>query len=102
MVLSLRRSLVVLRTSENPVEDSCDDGSNDGGNPEEPQLTDGPSSVEDCGGGTTGWVYRCVGDRDADQVNEGEAEPDGDGCQPCRSSFVCGTEDDEEKHERHD
>ena len=78
-------------------------GSNDPGDPEHvPQLLDGPSANEQGDSGAAGRVDRCVGDRDADQMYQGEAQPDSDGRQPQGRTLVGGAMDDQQEHEGHD
>lgn len=50
----------------------------DGGDPEEPELLEGPAGDEDGGAGAACGIDRQVGHRDADQVDQGEPESDGD------------------------
>ncbi len=64
---------------ENVGDESAEGGSQDRGYPEEPELSDRPATDEDRGTSGTGWVNRGIGDRDADEVDQGKTEPDGDG-----------------------
>jgi len=52
---------------------------------------------EESGAGAAGWVDRGVGDRDADQVDEGEAQADGDGGEAFGGALVCAAEDDQQE-----
>src|SRR5258705_11317907 len=73
------------------------DCSNDWRDPEEPELTERPAAGEDCGAGAAGGVDRGVGDRDADEVDQREAEADGDGGEAFGCALVGGAEDDEKE-----
>ena len=42
--------------------------------PEQPELTESPTADEDRGTGAAGGIDRGVGDRDADEMNQREAE----------------------------
>jgi hypothetical protein len=72
-----------------------------GANPEEPQLLHRPAADEERRSGAACGVHRRVGNRDADQVDEGEAEPDGHARESDRSPAVRGAVDDHEEHEGH-
>ncbi len=78
-------------------DEAADDCSEDGGYPEEPELTECPASDEDRRAGAAGGVDRGVGDRDADEVDEREAEADGDGGEALGGALVGGAEDDEQE-----
>ncbi len=78
-------------------DEAADDGSEDGCYPEEPELTECPAADEDRGAGAAGGVDRGVGDRDADEVDQREAEADGDGSEAFGGALVGGAEDDEEE-----
>ena len=52
---------------------------------------------EESGAGAAGWVYRGVGDRDANQVDERQAEADGDGGEAFGGALVRAAEDDQQK-----
>ena len=82
---------------EGEGDDCSDDGSEDGRDPEEPELPEGCSVDEDCGAGAAGGIYGGVGDGDADEMDEGEAEADGDGREAFGGALVGGAEDDEEE-----
>ncbi len=58
-------------------------GADDGGEPEEPELLDGPAADEERGSGAAGGVHREIGDRDADEVDQREPEADGDRREAC-------------------
>src|SRR5688572_5745646 len=64
--------------AEPPIEDAAECAANERGDPEEPQLGKRPPADEERRAGAARRVDRGVGDRDAHQVDEGEAEPDGD------------------------
>lgn len=53
------------------VGECADGGADDGGDPEEPELAQGPAADEDRDAGAAGGVDAGVGDGDADQVDEG-------------------------------
>src|SRR5215813_13276446 len=69
--------------------------------PEEPELLDGPPTDEQgrccaaCG------IDGCVGDGDADQVDEGQCKADSEPSEPGGRASVGRAENHNEKHERH-
>ena len=75
-----------------------DGGTEDRGQPEQPQLTDRAVSVEERHAGGAGGVDRGVRDRDGDEVDEGEHQADGDRREALRCPCVGRTEDDVEEH----
>src|SRR5262245_33768219 len=71
-----------------------EDRAEDGGDPEEPELLEGPAADDE---GWTGAARRVDGevrDRDTDEVDDGEAEADGDGREALRRAAIGGAEDD--------
>ena len=88
----------LLGSAEEGVGDeAADDGSEDGGHPEEPELTHRPASDEECRASAAGRVDGGVGDGDADEVDEGEAEADGDGGEALGGTLIGGAKDDEKE-----
>ena len=86
--------------AEDVVGEAAEQAAEDGGEPEEPELREGPVAAEEGGGGGAGGVDREVGDGDADEVDEGEAKANGDGCEALRSRRrSVAAHDDEEEHE---
>src|SRR6478609_8392915 len=75
-----------------------DGGTDDRGQPENPQLADRPVAVEERDAGGAGRVDRGVRDRDRDEVDEGEHQADGDRGEALRRTGVRGAEDDVEEH----
>src|SRR5208283_3791634 len=69
---------------------------------EEPKLRERPAAHEERGTGAPSWVHRGAGDGDADEVNEGEGEPNGQSGEAFGSPRVGGPEDDDEEHEGQD
>ena len=72
---------------------------NDGCEPEEPELLNGPAANEERGTRAACRVHRKVGDRNADQVNQGQPEADRDGRESLWCTLVGGTQDDHQKEE---
>src|SRR4030095_14415800 len=52
-------------------------GAEDRRHPEQPQLTDRPSANVDCHARASRGIHRCVGDGNADQMDQREAETNG-------------------------
>lgn len=82
---------------EDVGDEAAEDGSDDWGYPEEPELADGPSADEDRYGGVARGVDGGVGDGDEDEVDQREAEADGDGREALGSALVGGADDDEQE-----
>src|ERR1043166_4723915 len=70
-----------------------------GGDPEQPELRDGPAAREYGRAGRARRVDRSVRHRDRDQVNQRQAEADGDGREALRGARVCRAEDDDRDEE---
>ena len=70
--------------------------------PEEPELAEGPSADEQGRAGAPSRVHRRVGHGDADEVDEGQSEADGDRGEARGRSTVSGPEDDQEEEEGQD
>jgi hypothetical protein len=80
---------ILLAISAQPaVNGPAEQGADDRGGPEQPQLLDGPAADEKGYPGAASRVDGRVGDRDADQVDQREAHADGDGRQPLGRAFV--------------
>lgn len=86
------------------VERRTRDGSTDErGEPEQPQLPRSPVAVEERDGRGAGRVDRGVRDRDGDEVDEGQAQADGQGREPHGRVVVGHAKDDvDEKHRQQD
>src|ERR1019366_3532654 len=54
--------------------------------PEQPQLLDRPSADEHRGAGAPRRVHGGIGDRDTDQMNQGQSQADGDRCEALRGA----------------
>lgn len=70
------------------------------GDPEEPKLLDGSAANEHGHSGRAGRVHGGVGHRDRDEVDEREAEADGDRGKACRSAAVGSAHDHEQEDGR--
>ena len=70
------------------------------GDPEQPELADGPAAGEEGRAGRARRVHRGVGDRDRDEVDQGERKADGEGGEALRCTPVRGAEDHEEEARR--
>jgi len=84
-------SLILLR--DRGVEQSRDCGAHDRGDPEEPQLLQRPAAHENCLAGAARRVDRSVGHRNADQVDQGQPQPDRDRRTALGRPFVGRAED---------
>jgi len=73
-----------------------------GRDPEQPQLLQRPTAHKERRARAARRVHRRVGDRDADQVDQREAEPDGNRCESRGSALVRSAHDHEEEDERED
>ena len=75
---------------------------NDGRHPEEPKLRQCPTAHVKRNPRTAGRIHRGIGDGNADEVNERQAETDGERSESRRSTLVRSAEDDEQKEHGHD
>src|SRR5207237_1371477 len=64
------------------VDDAAEDGADDGRREEDPELRQRPAAHEDGGAEAPRRVYRQIGHGDADEMNQGQPEPDGHGRKP--------------------
>src|SRR6185312_7639612 len=88
---------------EGVVDDAGDEAANDGSGPKEPELTERPSVHEERLAGAAGGVHGGVRHGNADEVNEGEAESDGDAGERLRRARVrCAENNDQEEHRQND
>ena len=81
---------------DEPGQQSADDRRD----PEEPELLDRPAADEERGARAPRGVHGDVRHRDADQVDQREAEADRDRREPGRGALVRGAHDDEDEDER--
>lgn len=86
------------------ISDPCEECAEDWCYPEEPDLLNGPhvsagQAQDGSRSKAASWVYREVGHGDADQVDQGQPQADGDGSEACRSALIGRTEDDEQEEE---
>ena len=70
-------ALAALAFGKELVCNAADDATENRGDPEEPERLDGGPANENCHCGRAGRVHRRVGHRDRDEVDEREAEADG-------------------------
>ncbi len=85
--------LAALAAVEALVANASDNATEDRGHPEEPQLLNGSAANEHSNSGRASRVHGGVGHGDGNQVDEGEAETDGNGSKACGSAFVSSTHD---------
>ena len=64
------------------MEEAGSGGADDRHYPEQPQLLQSPATDKDRLTGTTSWINRGIGDRDADQVNQRQAQANGNRRKP--------------------
>ncbi len=93
-------ALAALAFGQALVCNTADDTTENRGDPEEPELLDGCTADEHCHGGRAGRVHGGVGHRDGDEVDEREAEADGDRGEACRSAAVGSAHDHEQEDGR--
>src|SRR5262245_44761472 len=67
--------------AEPAVDNPAQDRANDRGHPKEPELAKRPAACEQRGARAASWIDRGVGHRDADQVNQRQAQTNGDRCE---------------------
>src|SRR5580698_106565 len=91
-----------LLSEEDTVDEAGQGGTESWSQPEEPELGEGPSTDEQRRTGAARGVDGKVGDGDAHQMNEGEAEADGQRREAFGGANVSGAEDDEEEEESKD
>lgn len=60
---------------EEPRGEAGEDGAEERRHPEHPQLRERPAADEDCGAGRAGGVDRGIGDREVDEVDQGQQRP---------------------------
>ena len=89
------RRLVDVTLQERAMEESGDEGADDGRDPEEPELVDRPATDEERGRGATRRIHRGVGDRNADEMDERERETDREAGEADRGTLVGGAENDD-------
>src|SRR5271157_58665 len=77
------------------VEKSGRGGSEEGCQPEEPQLCDRPTLDEDSGAGAARRIYREIGDRNSDQVDQRKTQTDRKRREALRCAGIGGAEDDQ-------
>src|ERR1700743_3044783 len=87
---------------QSAVDQGAEDAADDRGNPEHPELAEGPSAGEDGGTSAAGGVDRGVGDRDFYEMDQREAEADGDGREAFGGANVCCSHDDDEEERGED
>src|SRR5712692_4787823 len=90
-----------LLLSDQRIHDPGRGGSQNRRHPEQPELLKGPASYEEGGARAPRGVDGGVGHGDRDQVDQGQAEPDCDRRESCRSPSIRGAEDDDQEEERH-
>ena len=56
--------------SQHAVHDAADGCPDEGGDPEDPQLSYRPASDKECRARAAGRIYRGIGNRDVDQVDK--------------------------------
>ena len=99
-VLSVKLLLAALAFGDALVSDTADHAAQNRGDPEEPELLDGRTANEHSHSGRAGRVHRRVGHRDRDEVDEREAEADGNRGKACRCATVGGAHDHEQENSR--
>src|SRR5690606_14155731 len=84
------------------IHQSADHTTNQGSDPEQPQLFHGPGALEEGHAGRTGRVHGGVGDGDADQVNQGQGQTNRHACQASVTTLVgCAHDDEQEEGGQH-
>jgi hypothetical protein len=73
---------LVVAGGEPGIDESGEGGAEEGRDPEEPELFDGPAPDEDGGAEGAGGIDGGIGNGDGDEVDEGEARPMGMGAKP--------------------
>ena len=94
------RSLPVL-AEDAVVENSADGATDKWRDPEQPELSERPSTDEERGTGAASWVDRSVRDRNADEMNHHQREADGQRREAGRRLAMGRSHDDEKEHRRH-
>ena len=89
-----------LRRREQRIDDARQRTASERRDPKEPELRERPVADEQSGPGAAGGVHRNVRDRNADEMDEREAEPDGNRREPGGSARVRRAENDHQEHER--
>ena len=90
-------ALAALAFGEALVAHTTDDATENRGDPEEPELLDGGPTNEHGHSGRASRVHGGVGHRDRDEVDEREAEADGNRGETCRSATVGSAHDHEQE-----
>src|ERR1700734_878266 len=85
-VLRFRRNCVGVRrgflSKEGAVDEARENGTENGRQPEEPELRERPSASDEGRAGAAGRIDGKICNRNTDQVDEREAKSDGDGREP--------------------
>ena len=91
----------IFRAADSSIDCGTDDSADNRGDPEQPQLPDGPTTDKYGYACAACRIDRCIGYWNADQVDQRQAKPDSDRCQALRCAFIRGAENDQQKHHRH-
>ena len=98
--LGLRLLLAALAFGDALVGDTANHAAENRGDPEEPELLDGSAANEHGHSGRASRVHGGVGHRDRDEVDEREAEADGNRGKACRCATVGSAHDHEQEDGR--
>jgi Sulfate permease family/STAS domain len=91
-----------LLAVEQPVQAGREHAPDQGRHDEQPHLAEGRAADDEGRAEAAGRVHRGAGDRDADQVNHGQRQPDGDGCGGRVGGRRRHPQDDEDEQRRQD
>ncbi len=83
---------------DKPIEKAACDAAENGGQPKQPKLIQGPTTQDERRPCASCWVDGDVGDGDPDEMNERQAQSDSDGRKPDWSLPVRRPHDDEQEH----
>ena len=74
--------------ADHPIDHACERRPDQRCEPEQPELLQSPAAGEQRRPGAAGRIHRRVGHRDADEMDQSQAEPDGDRCKAARRVAV--------------
>src|SRR6185369_5942713 len=89
----------VSTAEQTRISDSSECSASDRRKPEQPELTERPATDEHCRPGAARGIDGQVGNRNANQVDQGQRETDWDGREAGRRTTVGRAEDDEQEEE---
>ena len=92
----MRVIISVFRAADETVDCRTHHTADDRRQPKQPELGNRPTAIEDGDTRAAGRIHGGIGYRNADQVNQGETETDGNRSEPLGRTLVSCTENDDQ------